>query len=298
MARQKDIGKRIKIINIIEGLKKYWPLTLRQIYYRLVAAGEIENNQGAYKALSKILTELRLDGFVPWKSMEDRTRRTSDKRGFTDSQEFIKQETEGFLTGYARCRVQGQDKHVEVMIEKDALSKIFEDVVWPYCMRVTTCRGYDSTTKVQQYAVRARKAIAQGQTPVVLYFGDFDPSGWDMFHSMQKRLSVQFHVPGIIWKRVALTPELIEEYQLPKNPDALKHKDPRAKKFMALYGDLSVELDALHPEQLEKLIQSALSDEIDWDLFEEQQEIEQIELTKVKNLRSKIMAMIEAELAN
>ena len=118
-----------------------------------------------------------------------------------------------------------------------------------------------------------------------------------MFHSMQKRLSVNFHVPGIVWKRVALTPELIEEYQLPKNPDALKLKDPRAKKFMRVYGDLSVELDALHPEQLEELIRVALSVEIDWDMFNEQLEIEQMEMVRVENLRSKIMSMIEAELA-
>ena len=120
MARKKDMGKRSKIIDVIDGLKNYWPLTLRQIYYRLVAAGEIENNRGSYQALSKILTELRIDGVVSWDSMEDRTRRTSGKRGFPDSQEFIKQETENFLAGYTRCRVQGQEKHVEVMIEKDA----------------------------------------------------------------------------------------------------------------------------------------------------------------------------------
>lgn len=297
MARQKDLLKREKIISVVTSLIKYWPLTLRQIYYRLVAAGEIENNRTAYQGLSKILTELRHDELVSWDAMEDRTRRTSTKRGFTDSQEYLKIVTSSFLTGYTRCRVQGQEKHVEVMIEKDALSKIFENVVWPYCMRVTTCKGYDSTTKVHKYAERARAAIAQGQTPVVLYFGDFDPSGWDMFNSMQKRLSEKFKVHGIVWKRIALTPEIIEEYQLPKNPDALKRKDPRANKFMELYGDLSVELDALHPEQLENLIEPALSDEIDWDMFNEQQEIEEIEQANVKDLRNRIMALIETEMA-
>ena len=296
MARLKDLTKRLKIREVVQDLREFWPVTLRHIFYQLVVKEVIENCRAAYQGLSKLLTELRHDGFVQWDSMEDRTRHTSEKRGYTDLQEFVKRETDNFLTGYARCRIQGQSKHIEIFIEKDTLSKIFENVAWPFCIRVTACKGYGSTSQLKQYSTRSKAAIAQGQTPVVHYYGDFDPSGWDMLNSLQKRLREDFKVEGIIWKRIALTPEIIEEYQLPTNPDALKHTDSRAKKFMELYGNLSVELEALHPRELKNLIHSSLFEELDWEIFDHQQQIEKVEHEKVQDIRTKIMAIIQTEL--
>jgi len=56
--------------NIIEELNDYWPLTLRQIYYQLVAALIIENNISQYQRLSRLLSQARLKGLVPWEAME------------------------------------------------------------------------------------------------------------------------------------------------------------------------------------------------------------------------------------
>ena len=74
--------------------------------------------------------------------MEDRVRRVSTKRGDEDAESFIKKELGWFLQGYSRCLVQGQDNYVEVWVEKDALSRIFEEVAYPYCVRCVTCGGY------------------------------------------------------------------------------------------------------------------------------------------------------------
>jgi hypothetical protein len=46
-------------------LKQYeYPLTLRQVYYRLVAAGDIENMRSNYTSLSSILVKARERGEV------------------------------------------------------------------------------------------------------------------------------------------------------------------------------------------------------------------------------------------
>ena len=82
-----------------------------------------------------------------------------------------------YLGRYKRCRVQGQEYYIDTWCEKDALSQIFEDVAWPYCIRHTTCRGFDSATALRKFAERARDAISRKQWVVLLYFGDFDPSG-------------------------------------------------------------------------------------------------------------------------
>lgn len=57
------------------------PLTLRQIFYRLVSALHIPNTVAAYKRLSRILVKARLEGDFPWDKMEDRTREFAERYG-------------------------------------------------------------------------------------------------------------------------------------------------------------------------------------------------------------------------
>lgn len=70
-------AKLKKVKEVLENLKKYWPLTLRQVYYQLVAQGVIANKVSEYGMLSKLLKYARLDGKVGWDVIEDRLRQTS-----------------------------------------------------------------------------------------------------------------------------------------------------------------------------------------------------------------------------
>ncbi len=294
--RTKDTLKREQIKTVIQDLDEYWPLTLRQVYYRLVAAGIIENRRSSYQCLSKLVVEMRQDESISWDCITDKTRRTSAKRGFSDIGDFVKTETASFLRGYSRCRIQGQDRFIEIWVEKDALSTIFENVAWPYCLRVTTCRGYQSVSKLHEYSERAMAAIEKGLHPLVLYFGDFDASGVDMFEAAQRTISGKFGVSRIDFKRIALTPETIAAYGLPHNPDAVKEGDVRTKAFRAKYGDMAVELDSLHPKDLETIATEAIQAHLDMEDFELQMEIEEEELAKIAALKAKITSMISQEL--
>jgi hypothetical protein len=173
----KRLEQADQVKEVTDELREYWPLTLRQIYYRLVAAGIRANTRSQYNDLSKLIKHMRLDSYLSWRVLEDRARRVSDKRGWEDHEEFLESEIDIFLEGYERCYVQDQERYVEVWVEKDALSRIFEDVAYPYCIRAVTCRGYQSVTFLADYRDRAREAIRRGQTPNILYFGDLDPSG-------------------------------------------------------------------------------------------------------------------------
>ena len=154
---------------VVDELLNYWPLTLRQVYYRLVAKEIIKNTRSKYNDLSRLIKFMRIDGLLNWDAIEDRTRRVSEKRGKPDSDEYLKDELDIFLSGYQRCFVQGQDCYVEVWFEKDALSRIFEDIAWHYCIRAVVCRGYQSVTFLKEYRDRALKAKANRQLPVILY---------------------------------------------------------------------------------------------------------------------------------
>lgn len=291
----KQIERSGQVLSITDGLTEYYPLTLRQVYYQLVAKNLIKNTRSRYNMLSTLVKQMRLDGLLPWDVIEDRTRRVSGKRGFNDPDEFIKQKVKGFLKGYSRCLVQDQRNYVEIWVEKDALSRIFEDMAWTYCIRCVTCKGFVSTTFVNDYAVRARKAQGQGQRPVILYFGDCDPSGIEMFESTQYSLQYEHNLSGIDYQRIALNPEQVETYELPISFDAIKTKDTRTPAYRKKYGDIAVELDALHPKLLKELTEEALADVLDIDLMIENQGLQKNDQIKIDRLKSKVYEVFRQE---
>ena len=66
----------------------------------------------------------------------------------------------------------------------------------------------------------------------------------------------------ISFERIAVTLEQIEEWNLPTRPT--KTSDTRAKDF----GEVSVELDAIDPNQLRELVQAAIEEHLPADEYE------------------------------
>ena len=284
------------VLKVVNALREYWPLTLRQIYYQLVAKRHIPNTRSQYTMLSTLVKWMRIDEMIPWDALEDRSRSVTDKRGYESLGEYLKEETSVLLNGYSRCLVQGQKRYVEVWTEKDALSRIFADAVWPYCVRAVVCRGYASVTFIADFYQRADRAIMKGQDPVVLYFGDLDPSGVQMLDATRETLEDELGLSGVCFKRIGLLPEHITEYGLPCDPTAAKVTDPRYKDYVRKYGTVAVELDALHPGALKHMIESALTSELDMADLLAQKEQERQDLEAVEELRYRVLDVIEEEI--
>jgi hypothetical protein len=58
-----------------EILGQHHPMTVRQVFYRLVSRQVIENTRGSYQAVSKALVVARQEGWIPWEWIEDRLRK-------------------------------------------------------------------------------------------------------------------------------------------------------------------------------------------------------------------------------
>jgi hypothetical protein len=154
-----------------------------------------------------------------------------------------------------------------VWLEKDALSGIFEEVLEEYGMTLNVGRGYDGWDSI--YNAARRFLGLEGAT--ILYFGDFDPSGEDMVRSLRERLGELEAKPEII--KCALTLEDVRRYNLP--PDFTKTTDSRRTAFVARYGDLSVELDALPLEVLRERVVIEVEARMDLDALAEVREAEE-----------------------
>jgi hypothetical protein len=154
---------------------------------------------------------------------------------------------------YRRDVWDSQPVRIEVWLEKDALSGIFEDALDHYGVTLNVGRGFDGWDSIHNAAGRL------GGEDVILYFGDFDPSGEDMVRSLRERLDDQGARPEII--KCALTFGDIERYELPA--DFTKASDTRSAAFVAKWGDVSVELDALPIEVLRERIVTEIESRMD-----------------------------------
>ena len=145
------------------------PMTVRQVYYQLVSRQVIKNDRGKYQAVSNILVWARQEGLIPWEWVEDRLRRPRSVGMWDDLVDF----GETVLSAYRRNVWEGQPSYLEVWLEKDALSGVFEDVLKPYGVTLNVARGYDGWDSIHNAARRYQDY----EGVVVLYFGDFDPFG-------------------------------------------------------------------------------------------------------------------------
>ena len=280
-----------QIIAVLNDLRPHWPLSLRQVYYQGVAGGLIKNELNEYKKLSRVLTRARLDGLVSWDAIEDRSRSTLTVPTWPDADEFISDEIGYFLTGYRRDLLQTQDAALEVWVEKDALGPLCQKAADPFGVPVIVAKGFSSVS--YKHNCRQR-VLAQGRPVRILYFGDLDPSGYEMLPSMLRTLRDEMglgdQIEGV---RCALNPEHVQGFNLPHDPEALKWSDTRARKYVQRFGELAVELDALRPEALQGLVRESIEQNLDLSQFEVEREHEAEDVGRISGLRARARDLVE-----
>ena len=238
-----------KIINSYD-----FALTLRQIYYQLVAKQIIPNEQRYYKKLSRLCVAGRDEGILPEEGFADRLREVDKLGSWLNLNEFM----QTVKRSYRKDKWQNQDSYLEIWTEKDALRSVLTEITYKYDVALMVARGQLSRTEVYRTAERYRDKT--NKECYLYYCGDFDPSGLSIYDSIKKRV-MDFGV-SINFERIALTQEQIRKYQLPSDP--AKQSDPNYNKFVSIYGsDMVVELDSLPPDVLRKIIEDCILQNID-----------------------------------
>lgn len=253
-------------------------VTLRQLFYRLVADQTLRNTRSEYGQLSAKTAQARRDGWFP--QLMDRTRDIERMYPlFQDTEEALK----WVKDRYRRDRTEGQEYSIYLAVEKAGIvNQLNEWFGYRYGIPILPLQGYSSQTFVGEVAADAADLVtddgkgihyanmnADGEPrpTVLIYAGDFDPSGEDIDRDFEKRTACWDDV-----HRIALLPDQIDEYNLP--PAMGKASDSRAKEFVAKHGRLiQVELDALPPDTLRDLYWQAISPY--WDMAQWQRVMEQ-----------------------
>ena len=268
-----------------EYQRQGYRLSLRQLYYQFVSRDLIANNLKSYKRLGGIISEGRLGGLIDWDAIEDRGREYQLPNHWTTPEEIVRSAAES----YRIDKWEGQPWHVEVMVEKDALSGVLEPVCRDLDIGFTANRGYSSSSAMYEAGKRIEQAIDDaGKDVLILYLGDHDPSGIDMTRDVLERLEL-FCRTSIEVKRLALNMDQVNQYDPPENPAKLT--DSRANAYIAQFGDSSWELDALEPRVLSEIVTRAVTtvrDEGAWAEAVAQEERERAVLKAIADQYEKV----------
>jgi len=267
MAKQKDIYDRKWIIdNSLEIIARYekGDLTIRALHYQLVSIG-MHNTIQHYKRVVSAMIDARWKGLVDFDTFSDHDREmigTTDYKEtvVSDAIEEAKDSIQSWITFYFKNRWENQPYYPEVFIEKKALQGVFQKPCNYHGVALGACKGYPSLTFLNESAERFKRAIKAGKMPVILYFGDYDPSGEDIPRSIEQNLldlGCEVEV-----RRFALLKEQVIEWKLPPAP--AKETDSRTANWDGLG---QVELDAVRPEKLQRLCEEAINSVFDNELY-------------------------------
>jgi len=251
--------------NILTEYKNQgYRLSLRQLYYQLVARDFIENSLRSYKRIGDLISNARLAGLVDWEMIEDRGRKVSYPSHWKNPAEIVVTAARSFRLDHW----EGQDRYVEVMVEKDALSGILEPVCRKLDIRFTANKGYSSSSAMYEAAERITLSNNAQKEIYLLYLGDHDPSGIDMTRDIKDRLALftyeKFYIETT---RLALNYDQVEQWNPPENP--AKENDSRYQVYLEQFGVSSWELDAVEPATLASLVENHVKGLIDPDIWDE-----------------------------
>lgn len=254
------------------------PMTVRQVFYRLVSLRVIDKTEGEYqRTVVRLLSQMRREKRLPFAWIADATRWMHKWRSFGSAEEALR----NTAWAYRRELWANQPVYLEIWLEKEALAGVIMEETAPYDVPLMVARGYPSLTFLQSTA----ENLASLSKPAVIYhLGDWDPSGVDIARKIEHDLREFAPDAEIHFTRAAVTPEQIQRWNLPTRPT--KRTDTRARGWT---GD-SVDLDAIPPPELRAMVRELIEMNIDAKALEITRIVEQEERQLLSALASRTSA--------
>lgn len=249
---------------VLREYADHLPLTVRQIFYRLVATAGYPKDENAYNRLGEKLVMARRARLIPFGAIRDDGVVTINNRWYGGIEDFH-DESACRARSYRRNRQEGQPVRLELWCEAAGMLGQLQRVAEPYSVPVYSAGGFGSLTANYEIAERALHRLVP---TVLLHVGDFDPSGVSIFTAMAEdaaafveadRVIQTLHIEPV---RVALTADQVDGCDLPTTP--AKASDGRSRDWRG--GTCQVE--ALAPDHLAALVRAAVEGRIDTEIFE------------------------------
>jgi hypothetical protein len=227
----------------------YLPLTIRQVFYRLVGKYEYEKTEQAYERLSEHLNRARRARMIPMSSVRDDGGTTLTPYCWSSAKEWldsVRREAGELVLD----RSAGQLTRLVVTCEAAGMAPQLARVADAYGIEVVSSGGFESTTDRHSFAAD----VADEDRPTeVLDFGDQDASGAHRFLAYMEDIEAFTRELGgeIEFTRLAVTPDQIRDLRLPTAP-------PKASDGRAFSGQ-TCQCEAIAPDVLAEILRNAIN---------------------------------------
>jgi hypothetical protein len=275
---KKGRGMAQRSLDLIEAMRAVaeaaQPITGRGVGYKLFVQKLIRSMQrNDMRVVYRLLLKAREQGDVPWSWIVDEGRALERTATWDDPADYA----ECVANSYRRDFWNQQPVRVEVWSEKGTVRGVLAPVLDRYAVGFRVLHGFSGATTIYDVA-----QDGDGRELIVLYVGDFDPSGMFMSERDLPDRLARYDGEHITLKRIALTRP--QTRGLPSFAAATKREDPRYKWFVANHGDLCWELDALDPNDLRNCVEQEirkLIEPVAWQRCEVVNKAEQASLQSV-----------------
>jgi hypothetical protein len=244
--------------HLLAIVEEHKPIGVRGSFYRAEVMGLVPKEERSVRLIGRRLLKLRRQGIIPYSWIVDESREVYGQNTYGNIGEL----SEDVPRIYRRDYWRDTGCWVQIWVEKRGLVGVIQPVVVErWRLNLCACAGQPS----ESYLFRAGRDIEhRGVETYVYVLSDFDPAGHTIFKTLDRGTK---DAPGglsrftggipVYVHKLALSQEQVCEWNLPTRP--AKRSDPRAARFIQKHGDLSVELDAIPPNDLRQLVDDAIS---------------------------------------
>jgi hypothetical protein len=298
------------IDRLVEIAREIQPCSVRALAYQLFNRKLLPSMAKRYtQKVSRWTTTAREEGSLPWEWVVDATRTEQCAPTWADPEAYGR----AVMRSYRRDKWEAQPAYAVIWSEKATIEGTLRPVLDRYEVPFQVLHGWSGATPLWE---AARANLGRGQDTLVLYIGDYDPSGMRMSEEdLPQRLArYTLNKPGerdldrptvdailadvgLEVRRIALTAEDTRDLgPATRFPAADKRKDSRYEWFTRNYGEWCWELDAMSPNRLRERVESAILgvlDPVAWNRYVHAEELEREVIKETCRTWTSILRQVE-----
>ena len=237
---------------VLDDYRAHLPLTIRQVFYRLVSTRGFLKSETAYSRLCETVNRARRARLIRFEHIRDDGPSRREWASWANPEAFLS-ELRDDAARFMLDRQARQPVRLWTLCEAGGMAPMLARVANPFGIPVLTSGGFDSLTAKHDLAHELAAAMDMGQPAEILHIGDLDPSGEHLFTSLAEDVSAMTEAlfgAAPRFTRLAVTREQAVALDLPTAP--AKATDKRR-----FEGD-TVQAEAIDPATLSGILRDAI----------------------------------------
>lgn len=273
-----------QVRSVLVLFRAYLPVTIRQVFYRLVSTIAFPKTEKSYDRLCETLNRARRSGLLSWDDFRDDGFSRVAPTSWESPSDWATTVLESAKT-YRVDRQRGQERRLVLWCEAAGMVPQLARVARDYSVPVFSSGGFDSVTAKHQVATD----FASLGEATVLHLGDLDPSGVHMFGSLDEDVRSFLEGLGaggkVDFVRLAVTAEQVDRLELPTSP--AKESDRRS------FSGETVQAEAIPPDELARIVRQSIDDRLDGHVFSQVLAVEEQQRTQLVEQVAAVLESLE-----